>query len=110
MNVFNIDELPGNQRNDVNTVISVLSNKIDAIRDEFSSLLTAKNGTIEDLKRKIEGWTNDSNQYEWKETIILLGHSIPAVSNGENCSNIVRNLVKEKMNIEMNTNEINTAH
>ena len=53
---------------------------------------------------------DDNDAYERRDTIIIAGQGIPEVSQGEICSNVVRNLIQEKLNIVIQNNDISTAH
>ena len=53
---------------------------------------------------------NDNDAYERRDTVIITGQEIPEVSQGEICTNVVRNLIQENLNIVIQNNDICTAH
>ena len=57
----------------------------------------------------MENTIDDQESYERRDTVIFAGDTIPIATTGEKCANIVINLVKEKLGIEMPVNEMNTA-
>ena len=50
------------------------------------------------------------DSYERRDTINLSGNDIPEVPNGKICSNIVHDIVQNKLHIELFPNEIDIAH
>ena len=47
---------------------------------------------------------------ERKDTLIFSGQGIPEVTAGENCTAIVKDIVKNKLQLEIRVNDISTAH
>ena len=93
------------------------------MRKEFermTDLLTSKSKEIDDLKNevfnlkelvsKLDNSIDDADAYERRDTIVFSGDQIPEVSQGENCANIIQDIIKNKLRIELPLREINTAH
>ena len=90
------------------------------IKEEFTTLFGAKLKEVDDLKTevktltekvsKLEDLIDDADQYERRDCLVLSGPALPTVSTGENCSTIVRNVIKNTCNINIPSHEISTAH
>ena len=49
---------------------------------------------------KCEGSIDDKNAYDGGDCVILSDESVPLVTQGEICTNIVKNLVKDKLHLQ----------
>ena len=97
-------------------IVTVMLSEFTKLRTEIAG----KNHEIDDLHRqlnelkctvsKLESTLDQADNYERLDSIILSGNSIPTYSTGENCNNLVHELVKTKLKIELPLTEINTAH
>ena len=58
----------------------------------------------------LEERLDDMDGYKWKDTLIFSGSGLPEVKVGENCSQLVIHLLKQKLKLNMNPNEISTSH
>ena len=61
---------------------------------------------VVELEDKIE----DNELYERRDTVIVSGDGIPAVSDNEDSSKIVTQLIKDKINLIVNPADISVAH
>ena len=68
--------------------------------------LVAVQKKVENLKKDIE----ETEAYKRKDTMILSGASIPEFSPGENCINIVRTLLQDKVKLTLEPTYISTSH
>ena len=112
-----IDE---NLSNDGKIIISIMNKRFSEIQKEFSQLLICKNEEIDRLKTlvhnlaqkvdKLEDSMDDEDAYVRRDTIILSGSAVPEVQNGEICSNVVCDLVKDKLHLQVRDGDISTAH
>ena len=78
-----------------------------------TSQIQKLNGEVETLKgevNKLKGLIDDADSYERRDTVIFSGPKIPSSTNGENCIEIVRQLVKTELKVEISASEISTAH
>lgn len=104
----------------IDSITEQLETKLNILRDEFAALLSVKNKEIDQLKlavstlkaqvHKLEEKANDSEAFERRDTIVVSGEGVPIVESGEICSNIVSDLVKNKLRINLNPSDISTAH
>ena len=111
----------------MNKQFEQLNDKFTNLADEFSSfkseilaLVSAKSSEIECLKKemtmlrkhvtKLEGSIDDQNAYDRRDCVILSGELVPLVTQGEVCTNIVMDLVKEKLNLQLAASDISTVH
>ena len=62
------------------------------------------------MKRRLCSFLDDEDAYTHRETLILNGTELPAPTPGEICSNIVRDVVKKKLKITLQPNDISVAH
>ena len=102
------------------------NSELDKFREEFSSLLDNRNHEIEELKvqhaksqeevkslnikvTKLESVIDEEDAYMRHETLIFSGSILPAFHPSENCPDIVRKIVKEKLHLEQDM-DISTAH
>ena len=100
--------------------IKNLREDMSSMRTEFLSAINMRNKVVDKSEgefdainaeaRKLESLVDDADAYERRDTVIISGTAVPAVTQGEICASTVTNLVKEKERLEMSSNEINTAH
>ena len=101
-------------------IVTTLLNEMSKMKEELMDLISAKNVEIDSLKtdvvqlreqvKKLESYIDEEDSYIRKDTLIFSGTSVPEVATGENCITVVTNLLKNKLNLELNSSEINTAH
>lgn len=93
----------------VNTIVKALQTLLDMkeqkIRDLESRVNELENKTI-DLENQID----DCNQYERRDTLIISGPSLPNETPNENTSEVVVNMVKQTLKINIDHTDINIAH
>ena len=58
----------------------------------------------------LENILEDQNAYERRDTIIFSGDAVPTSTTGENCVNVIQNLVRDKLRLEVHVGEFNIAH
>ena len=78
-----------------------------------SSLMDELNTEVKTLKKDVTQLRNlidDSDAYERKDTIIISGSSLPTYIRGEDSSSIVREIIREKLRVVVNENDVSTAH
>ena len=103
--------------------IASVNSKLDNLMAEIidlKSLVAAKDESINSLKNevdklnkevsKLRNLVDEEDAYVRRDTVILSGTSIPEVAPGEICSNIARELFKEKLKLSVDCNEISAAH
>ena len=97
-----------------------LNSQIESLKAEFSLLINSKNEEISALNEqvdflkarviKLENSIDDEDAYVRRDTVIFSGSSVPEVKNGEICSNLIHDLVRDKLKINLNHNDISVAH
>ena len=115
-----LSEMLNKLKVDSKAMMTILLKQFKDLRNDFKNNLEAKDKEIEILQhdlqdvrktvRKLEDSIDDQNAYERRDTIIISGSHIPKATTGENCSDIVRQLIKEKLKIELPPSEVNTVH
>lgn len=100
--------------------------KLQSVRDELNTALTSKDTTILELQGKlhqanstvtclqekvsmIQQAADEQDAYTRRESLVFSGDSLPLFAENENCSTIVRNLIREKLKIDVEP-LISTAH
>ena len=58
----------------------------------------------------LEKHIDDQDAYERRDTVILTGECVPAAVEGEICSNVISDIVKEKLKLILPQTEISVAH
>ena len=101
-------------------IVSILTEEINKLRSEFSTSLAERDAIIEGLRSdvtqlrekvdKLEHLVDDADAYERRDTVILSGPAIPPVGPGEQTAVVVKDLVKDKLNLEIGLNDISVAH
>ena len=98
---------------------TTMISEFDKLRDNFSEMLASKTEEITELRSEVqllkkkvsilEEHVDGANAYGRRDCIIISG-GIPAETQGENCVELVRNVFKEKLRLEIATSDISTAH
>ena len=101
-------------------ILYVMLKKLDQVKNKFSDLLSSKKEEISpiivemnSLKHKtsvIENNLDNQNTYERRNTLISSDDALPISTTGKNCVIIIKNLVEDKLRIELPANEINIVH
>ena len=89
-------------KTDSNRKIQEMNTDIVELRTEVT--------TLKSHVSKLESCVDDADAYERRDTIILSGNAIPLGNNGELCTNIVQEVVKNELRIELPCSAISTAH
>ena len=110
----------GDLSHDAQTIIAYVQFEFDKMKTEFTAIVNSKNSEIQSLKSevldmklkitKLENLVDESDAYERRDTLIFSGPSVPVVSQDENCSTIIQNLVKNELKCIVSPNDISTAH
>ena len=117
----NSDELNlNNLSQDGKIIVAAITAQLDLFRAEFLNKLNEKDKEIDNLKIEVntlkvrlanmEEKIDDADAYERRDTLIFSGDAVPQVKTGENCRDIVCNLVKDKLNLQIASTDISTSH
>lgn len=101
-------------------VVAKIKAELSKLRSEFSDMLAAKCQEITALKSEVdllkdkvarlEERSDESDAYERKDSLIFSGDALPAFATGENCTNVVCSLVKEKLKINISPTDVSSSH
>ena len=86
-------------------VDETLKNNADEIAE-----LKRQVGECKQKYSKLQDSIDDADAYERRDTVVLSGNTVPDVEIGENCSEIVKDLIREKLKLQISSADINTAH
>ena len=87
------------------TLKELLTDKCNVI-----SKLEDKVCTLETKIAKLESTFDDEDAYVRRDTVIFNGTEIPPSTPGEICSNIIRDVIKKKLKINLQPSDISVAH
>ena len=101
-------------------IYSILNEKFQAIIAKLEENLTAKDKNLKEISDEIlvlrkrvvelEDKIEDNESYERRDTVIVSGDGIPAVTDNEDSSKSVTQLIKDKINLIVNPVDIFVAH
>ena len=93
--------------------------EMEKMQSEFCQMLQVKTEEVQELRKEVtnlkskitllEDNLDETEAYERRDTIIMSGN-IPAESLGENCVELIRQVVKENLKLEIASSDISTAH
>ena len=86
----------------------------------FDHILREKNSQANDLKdrvstlekkvEKLESLIDQTSQYERRDTLIISGEGIPISTPEENCKNIVIELFRQQLRLNIDERDVSVAH
>ena len=98
----------------------MIKREIKDLKSKFGEFLAQKDEEISELKGEIGGLKekvkelnnvlDDNEAYERRDTVVVSGGGLPVVQRGENCSEIVRELIKKELKLTIPISEISTTH
>ena len=59
---------------------------------------------------KLDKKLNDAEAYERRDVLVVSGSAVPVVTQGENVFNVVSNMLREKLRINVKSSDVSTAH
>ena len=96
-------------RSDIKQIHVDFLAKLDEKNREIASLseeVSFLRGRVSQLEEKID----EGDAYERRDTLIISGQGLPAVTEGENTTEIACNLIKNKLKINLIPTDISTSH
>ena len=99
-----------NETKEILTLLMSFFNEVLQEKNSKAVELQQQVDTLEKKVEKLEASIDQTSQYERRDTIVLSGPSIPNVSQGENCKTIARDLFREHLRMNIEENDISTAH
>lgn len=107
---------PEDLSEDGKIIVTLLTQQLDMLRNEFKEQMQTKDRVIENMKieintlkvrlLKIEDRMDDDVSDERRNTVVFSGTDVPIVAAGENCSDIIRHLTKTNLRINLNPSDI----
>ena len=101
-------------------IVADITAQFDSLKEEFRQMvktkdeeiqkLTAEVGTLRKEVDKCREEIDSAEQYERRDTLVISGNAVPTFVTGEISSNVCRDLIKEKLRIEIKEADISTAH
>ena len=101
-------------------LLGYFEKKVSKLLNEFKQQLEGKDLLISNLEQKVSTLTKkvmvledkveDNEAFERRDTLIISGSNLPVVSEGEDCSSLVRKLFKDKVNVNLKPTDISLAH
>ena len=117
---LSLDSLVSKLTGENKSIVLVIVEEFRKMKTEFLDTITERNQEVDSLKNdvkelrakvsELEQCVDQADAYERLDTIIISGGSVPAFTNGENCSTILKDLIKNKLHLEISSSDINTAH
>lgn len=101
-----------NVSNDIKQVLSILLTFFDTVlnkKNEEVEELKSRVSTLEAKLDKLEADVDTNDAYERRDTLIVSGN-IPPATDGENCNTIIRKLLSEQCQLNIQATDISTAH
>ena len=115
-----LEELNKALSKDGKLIVAYLEQRFTDFETKFMEIVSSNkseisklNSEVHTLKKEVQNLKSlidDGEAYERRDTIVLSGDSIPPVSQGERCSDIARNLIKEELKINLPPETISTSH
>ena len=101
-------------------LLDVFEQKIKVIVKGYEARLAAKDKLMDqmsteivNLKKKVQSLDDkleDAETYERRDTVVFSGSELPSVTESEDCTKIVIDLLKDKVNYFLRPTEISVAH
>ena len=90
------------------------------LREEMAAMFGPKLKEVDELKTqvmelnskvsKLETLIDEADQYERRDCLLLSGPALPIATTGENCKNLVQNLIRSECDVNIDVSDISTAH
>ena len=101
-------------------IVSILSSKIDELNSKFTAALKERDEKIEHLEKEVSNVKTAYKRLEDKfddyealsrgNSIIVSGSETPISNKNEDCAEMVRNLIKNKLSYSMNNQTVTSAY
>lgn len=101
-------------------IVDAINRHLLEMKQEFIEKLEEKNKLVEDLRIEVdtlklkvsnmEEKLDDADAYERRDTLLFSGSDVPHGLDGENCANIVIDLVKDKLKLNLQRSDLSVCH
>ena len=79
-------------------------------KDDVIASLSTEVGRLKVCVSKLEERIETNDQYERRDTLVLSGPAIPPSNSNENSAQLVKNLIRTNLNIQLDESDFSVAH
>ena len=103
-------------KNEITELSRIKDEEIDALKESLKEQktmidqLSAKNALLDKKVTSLENSLDDEDAYVRRETIIFNCSAIPPATPGEICNNVIKQVIKDKLKIQLQESDISVAH
>ena len=83
-----------------------LETQMQTLQSKISSIESSQSKNIKSLQNNVD----ENDQYERKDTLIVSGPEVPVFSSNENCKNVLQDIFRRNLNLNINPADISVAH
>ena len=93
---------------------------INALREEFVALLKDRDREIEGLNAEVselpkrvdilDAKLDDDEAHDRRDMLVFSGEGFPPAASGENCTNILRSLIKVKLKLNILSTDVSACY
>ena len=94
-------------------IVALVTAHFDKVMKEKDERIENLEATVNTLKDKINSFEqqmDDNSAYSRRDTLVISGNNLPIMNPNENCSEIVRSLLKDQIRLVIKPDDISTAH
>jgi len=101
-------------------IVEAITKQISTLREAFLQKLSVKDNEIMELNRKVsklesqveklEQVMDDAGASERRDCIVFVGDGVPPSETGENCKNLICNLSRDKLGLNIDSADVSSAH
>ena len=94
-------------------IVALVTAHFDKVMKEKDEKIENLEATVNTLKDKINSFEqqmDDNSAYSRRDTLVISGNNLPIMNPNENCSEIVRSLLKDQIRLVIKPDDISTAH
>jgi len=113
---MDVEDLSARERRLVEAITARFDERVELIRQEFMAEITRRTQSLEaeitKLKSKVcalEESSDDADAYEKRDFLLFSGRCIPNAVAGENCTDLVRNVLRDKFKLHIPTSDISSS-
>lgn len=86
--------------------VSILKEEVSSLKTKIKSQENSHSAHVASLNQKLDA----NEQYERRDALILSGPAVPVTTDREDCKQIILNLLRDNVRLNVNPNDISTAH
>ena len=110
----------GKLSEDGKLIVMILEQKMEKMVSSLTDEIRKRDEKIEMLEQevvnlkhgmiKLDEKLNDAEAYERRDVLVVSGSAVPVVTQGENVFNVVSNMLRDKLRINVKSSDVSTAH